>query len=206
MATSKWNWTQLLWCLLKLYIRCNALCLSGCHPKSYRIVAFQLCKYLNKEAHIWLSPLMLNMDRSKILHILKNSYWKYKIKLQLKLQGQSAVYQCEIKGKVTVINSNHYWLLSTHYHSTIILLSPALSPHYHPTIIPLTTTTADEWKAWLFYWSPIILYQKLPHKFYCTWILFVNAIRILSQFKISLQDFETGVTITYFFLILLCLS
>jgi len=49
---------------------------------------------------------------------------------------------------------------------------------------------ADEWKYWLFYWSPIILSNTLPDKFYTTWILLVKAVRILCQYSISVSDYS----------------
>jgi len=51
---------------------------------------------------------------------------------------------------------------------------------------------ADEWKCWLFYWSPIVMFDKLPTTYYNTWILFIKAILILCKHIILLTDYTTA--------------
>lgn len=47
---------------------------------------------------------------------------------------------------------------------------------------------ANEWRAFLLYYSPCVLYSALPRNFFKHWMLLVEAISILSSDSISKQD------------------
>jgi len=52
--------------------------------------------------------------------------------------------------------------------------------------------TAHEWKCWLFYWSPIIMYNFLPQSYYNNWTQLIESIKILCQYKITENDYQTA--------------
>lgn len=52
--------------------------------------------------------------------------------------------------------------------------------------------TADQWKNWTLYFSPVVLKGHIPVKDYNCWLLFVEACRILSVPSITIQDLKRG--------------
>ena len=52
--------------------------------------------------------------------------------------------------------------------------------------------TADQWKNWTLYFSPVALKNVLPKKDYDCWMLFVSACRTLSSVTLSTRQLQEG--------------